>query len=85
VLHLANEGKLVLFVASDAADAALAAIRQVPEAKDAVIVGRVLASGEYARFNLDASRPRPLAVMQTDIGGVRAVEPPSGELLPRIC
>jgi len=85
VLHLANEGKLALFVAPDATDAVLDAIRQEPESREAAIVGRVLAQDDYSRFDLDASRPRPLAVMRTDIGGVRAVEPPSGELLPRIC
>lgn len=84
-LHLANEGKMALFVKPDQADEVLAALKALPVSAQSVIIGRVLKPEEYTKHGLDASRPRPLAIMATEVGGLRAVEPPSGELLPRIC
>ena len=84
-LELANEGRMALFVAPDKAETVLNAVRATAEGAGAAIAGRVLGADEYAKYNLDANRARPLAVMTTEVGGVRAVEPPSGELLPRIC
>lgn len=84
-LHLANEGKMVLYVAQEKAQAVLDALKALPVSAQSVIIGRVLKPEEYAKHSLDASRPRPLAIMATEVGGLRAVEPPSGELLPRIC
>ena len=40
-MYVANEGKLVAFVAPEAADAALAALRAVPGCEDAVEIGEV--------------------------------------------
>ncbi|MDQ1629225.1 MAG: hydrogenase expression/formation protein HypE, partial [Actinomycetota bacterium] len=40
-LYVANEGKLVAFVAAQHADAALAALRSLPAGQDAAIVGEV--------------------------------------------
>ena len=84
-LQLANEGRMVMFVEPGAAAAVEEALRATDVGRGARIVGRVLADSEYGDYSLDAARPRPLAVMSTPIGGLRAVEPPSGELLPRIC
>lgn len=84
-LELANEGRMVLFVVPDKAEAVLNAVRTTAEGSESAIVGRVLGADEYAKYDLSAERARPLAVMATEVGGVRAVEPPSGELLPRIC
>ena len=72
-LFVANEGKLLAFVAEDAADAALAAIRKHPLGANAAIIGRVEAA--------PAGRVR----METSIGGMRSVEMLAGEQLPRIC
>lgn len=72
-LFVANEGKLLAFVAADAADAALAAIRRHPLGADAAIIGSVEAA--------PAGRVR----METSIGGMRSVEMLAGEQLPRIC
>lgn len=84
-LELANEGKMVLFAAPDRAEAVLKAVRATQQGRDAAIVGRVLQADEYEKYNLSAMRTHPLALMSTEVGGVRVVEPPSGELLPRIC
>jgi hydrogenase expression/formation protein HypE len=72
-LFVANEGKLLAFVAAEAAELVLACIRQHPLGKQAAIIGQVSAG--------DAGRVR----MKTSIGGLRAVEMLAGEQLPRIC
>ncbi|MBI5483992.1 MAG: hydrogenase expression/formation protein HypE, partial [Deltaproteobacteria bacterium] len=61
-LFVANEGKLLAFVAADAADAALAVIRSHPLGVDAAVIGVVEAA--------PAGRVR----METSIGGMRSVE-----------
>jgi hydrogenase expression/formation protein HypE len=72
-LHVANEGKLLAFVAPEAAERALGILRRDPLGADAAIVGEVTAGGE-GRIALEGRD-----------GRVRLVEMPSGELLPRIC
>jgi len=72
-LFVANEGKLLAFVAAEAGERVLACIRQHPLGRQAAIIGHV-SSG-------DAGRVR----METTIGGLRAVEMLAGEQLPRIC
>jgi len=72
-LYLANEGKLMAFVASDAADAVLDAIRSSPFGKDAAVIGEV------------APDHPAQVIMQTRIGGQRIVDMLTGEQLPRIC
>jgi hydrogenase expression/formation protein HypE len=72
-LYVANEGKLLAFVAADSADGALAAIRHHPLGSNAAIIGTVEAA--------PAGRVR----METSIGGMRSVEMLAGEQLPRIC
>ncbi|MFC5720913.1 hydrogenase expression/formation protein HypE [Streptomyces gamaensis] len=75
VLHVANEGCMVVFVAADAADAALAALRSLPEGGGAVRLGEVTAAdGHPGRV-----------VMRTAVGARRVVDMPLGEQLPRIC
>ncbi|MCH0565718.1 hydrogenase expression/formation protein HypE [Streptomyces sp. MUM 2J] len=73
-LVVANEGCLVAFVAPEAADAALAALRSRPEGRDAVRIGEVSADGPAGRV-----------VLRTLVGARRVVDLPIGELLPRIC
>ena len=72
-LFVANEGKLLAFVAPDAAAAALAAIKSHPLGANAAIIGTV------------ETGPAGRVQMETVIGGMRAVEMLSGEQLPRIC
>ncbi|MBK5924657.1 hydrogenase expression/formation protein HypE [Rhodovulum sulfidophilum] len=72
-LYLANEGTLVLFVPEAEAAAALAAMRDRPEGRGAVIVGR--ATGDH---------PGQVR-MRTAFGGTRIVDMLVGEQLPRIC
>jgi len=72
-LYVANEGKLLLFVAPAAADHALATMRQHPLGAEAALIGTVTGSGA-GRIS-----------METVSGGVRSVEMLSGEQLPRIC
>ncbi|MBL8349894.1 MAG: hydrogenase expression/formation protein HypE [Burkholderiaceae bacterium] len=72
-LYIANEGKLVAFVAPEAADAALAALQAHPLGRHAARIGEAVA---------DAHR---FVRMNTAVGGQRVVDWLSGEPLPRIC
>ncbi|HUK56894.1 MAG TPA: hydrogenase expression/formation protein HypE [Nitrospiria bacterium] len=72
-LYVANEGKLVAFVAPESADRVLAAMRGHPLGKEAAVIGEVV--GDHAGT----------VVMKSRIGGYRVVDMLSGEQLPRIC
>jgi len=72
-LFVANEGKLLAFVAPEAAERVLERIRQHPLGARAAIIGTV-DQGEAGRVR-----------METIVGGMRAVEMLAGEQLPRIC
>jgi hydrogenase expression/formation protein HypE len=72
-LYLANEGRLVLFCPEDQAQAALTAMRTLPEGEGACIIGRAKA-GQPGRVTL-----------RTAFGGARIVDMLVGEQLPRIC
>jgi hydrogenase expression/formation protein HypE len=72
-LYVANEGKLLAFVAPHEADGVLAAMRRDPLGRESEIIGEVI-----------ADHPQ-LVVMRTRIGGNRIVDMLSGEQLPRIC
>jgi len=72
-LYVANEGKLVAFVAQDAAEQVLSAMRQHPLGLEAVQIGTVV-----------STHPGKL-LLRTALGGTRIVEMMSGEQLPRIC
>lgn len=72
-LFVANEGKLLAFVAPEAAERVLGRIRQHHLGSQAAIIGYV---GQE-----QSGRVR----METAIGGSRAVEMLAGEQLPRIC
>ncbi|MFJ2238036.1 hydrogenase expression/formation protein HypE [Streptomyces sp. NPDC087859] len=73
-LVVANEGCLVAFVAGDAAEEALAAMRSAEEGAQAVRIGEVLPDG-----------PRGRVTLRTLVGARRIVDLPLGEQLPRIC
>jgi len=72
-LYVANEGKLVAFVAPEAAADALAALRSVPGCEQAAEIGEV--------------RPEPpgLVLVETAFGGRRVMDMLVGDPLPRIC
>lgn len=72
-LYVANEGKLIAFVAPAAADQALAVMRRHAEGRHATIIGEVT-GGTAGKVRL-----------KTSIGGMRAIEMLAGEQLPRIC
>ena len=72
-LHVANEGKLVAFVAPEAARAVLQAMRAHPLGRDAALIGEAVA--DRHRF----------VQMTTGFGGGRIVDWLAGEQLPRIC
>ncbi|HET7902537.1 MAG TPA: hydrogenase expression/formation protein HypE [Candidatus Nanopelagicales bacterium] len=72
-LYVANEGKLVAFVAQADADAALDALRGHELGSGAERIGTVVA--EHAG----------VVVARTAIGGTRVVALPLAEQLPRIC
>jgi hydrogenase expression/formation protein HypE len=72
-MYVANEGKLVAFVAPGAVDAALAALRSVPGSEEAAEIGEV-------RHEHEA-----MVVVETAFGGRRVMDMLVGDPLPRIC
>ena len=72
-LYLANEGKLLAFVAEKDVEMALAIIRNDPFGKDAAVIGEAV-----------SDHPGKV-VMETPIGGTRIVDMLTGDQLPRIC
>ncbi len=72
-LHVANEGKLVAFVAERDAERALALMQSDPLGQRAAMIGRV--TDTY----------RGLVASRTAIGATRVITPSVGEQLPRIC
>ena len=72
-LTIANEGKLLMIVAPEAADAALAAMRGHALGREAAIIGEVRAE------------PAAMVFLRTDIGGTRVLDMLVGDPLPRIC
>lgn len=72
-LYIANEGKLVIFVAQEHASTILETVRDNEYGRNAQIIGEVIAD-HPARV-----------VLKTRTGGTRIIDMPLGELLPRIC
>jgi len=72
-LYIANEGKLLAFVGTDAADKILETMRANEYGMDAAIIGEVVSDSPGKVF------------MRTRIGGTRIVDMLTGEQLPRIC
>ena len=72
-LYCANEGKMLAVVAAKDEERALAAMRSVPEGKNAAIIGRVI-----------SERPGKV-VLRTAMGGSRMLQKLAGAQLPRIC
>jgi hydrogenase expression/formation protein HypE len=72
-MYVANEGKLVAFVAPEHADAALAALRAVPGGERATEIGEV------------RTEPPGMVLVETAFGGRRVMDQLVGDPLPRIC
>src|SRR6185437_4609562 len=72
-LYVANEGKLLAFVAAEETSTALAALRAHSLGAKAAIIGEVV------------DEHPGMVTMKTRVGGTRVVDMLSGEQLPRIC
>jgi hydrogenase expression/formation protein HypE len=72
-MYVANEGKLVAFVAPEAAPDALAALQTVPGCEHAAEIGEV------------RTEPPGMVLVETAFGGRRVMDLLVGDPLPRIC
>lgn len=72
-LYVANEGKCLVIVAAEVAEAVLAAMLAHPRGRGAAAIGTVVAEHPGRVF------------MRSRVGGMRVVDMLSGEQLPRIC
>ncbi len=72
-MYVANEGKLVAFVAPEVADDALAALRSVAGCEQATEIGEV------------RTEPPGMVLVETSFGGKRVMDQLVGDPLPRIC
>jgi hydrogenase expression/formation protein HypE len=72
-LQVANEGKLLAVVPSEAAGRVVAAMQNHPLGRETAVIGQVTAENPG------------LVIGRTTIGSRRVIDFPVGELLPRIC
>ncbi len=72
-LTLASEGKMVIAVEKEDAERALELLRSHPLGKRASVIGEVV------------NEKGGKVILKTPYGVERILEPPSGEILPRIC
>ena len=72
-LYVANEGKLLIFVADEDAEKVLEVVRKNEYGKDAAIIGEVQDNDDK------------IVKLKTSLGTTRIVDMISGEQLPRIC
>ena len=72
-LEIANEGKAVIGVKTECADAVLTTLRAHEYGKDAAIIG------EVTRDNAGK------VMIKTSFGGMRYVDVPQGDPIPRVC
>jgi len=72
-MYVANEGKLVAFVAPEAAETALEALRAAPGGEQAADIGEV------------RTEPPGMVLVATGFGGTRVMDQLVGDPLPRIC
>jgi hydrogenase expression/formation protein HypE len=72
-LYVANEGKMVLFVAQENKGEVLSILKRDPMGRKSAAIGQVV------------DKHPGLAVLNTTIGGSRIIDLPAGELIPRIC
>lgn len=72
-MYVANEGKLVAFVAPERAETALSALRAVPGCEQAAEIGEV------------RTEPPGMVLVETAFGGKRVMDMLAGDPMPRIC
>jgi hydrogenase expression/formation protein HypE len=72
-MYVANEGKVVAFVAAADADRVLDVMRSHPEGFNATVIGEV------------TDTHRGMVAARTPLGATRVVDMQVGEQLPRIC
>jgi hydrogenase expression/formation protein HypE len=72
-MYVANEGVMVVFVAAEAADEALAALVAAPGCAFAAEIGEV------------KTNPPGMVLVETAFGGRRVMDLLVGDPLPRIC
>jgi hydrogenase expression/formation protein HypE len=72
-MYVANEGKMVAFVAADAVDETLAALHAVDGCERAAEIGEV------------KTEPTGMVLVETAFGGRRVMDQLVGDPLPRIC
>jgi hydrogenase expression/formation protein HypE len=73
VLHLANEGKVIVIAAEKHAECIVDIMENHPLGKGAAIIGKV------------TEKNKGLVTLKTSALSERIVMPPTGELIPRIC
>jgi hydrogenase expression/formation protein HypE len=71
-LEVGNEGKALIAVVPQLADDVLKALKKTEEGEEAAIIG-------------EASKKYRGVAMKTSVGGLRIIEPPVGDPVPRIC
>jgi hydrogenase expression/formation protein HypE len=71
-LEVGNEGKTLIAVVPQLADDVLKVLKKTEEGREAKIIG-------------EASKDYRGVAMKTSVGGLRIVEPPVGDPVPRIC
>ena len=72
-LEIANEGKAVIGVAPERAEAVLEALQKHPQGREAAVIGE--ATADYPGK----------VILVTEVGGRRFLENPVGDPVPRIC
>jgi hydrogenase expression/formation protein HypE len=72
-LHIANEGQFLAVIASEHADAGLAALRNTPGGEGAMVIGEI------------QDHPQGTVLGMTGYGGTRVIDMLVGDPLPRIC
>jgi hydrogenase expression/formation protein HypE len=70
--EIGNEGKILMAVVPERAEAVVSALRELPRGGDAAVIG-------HATDDLEG------VVLETSVGGRRVLEPPVSDPVPRIC
>ena len=73
VFHMASEGRVVFALPENQVDHILESLKNHPEGKGACKIGKVV-KGDGG-----------MVILRSSWGSTRVMEPPQGELLPRIC
>jgi hydrogenase expression/formation protein HypE len=72
-MYVANEGRMVAFVAPEKTEEAVAALRATAGCEQAVVIGEV------------KTEPPGMVLVETSFGGRRVMDQLVGDPLPRIC